>query len=251
VPDLAELPDPQFDGLVNFRDVGGLPLSSGGEVRRGWLFRSESLQEISESDADRIQSEHGIRSVLDLRSSQETVAEGRGPLGLRAVTYVNAPLNPAPLGLEHDPDWPAGELTAHVYRAFLDEPEGELPRALGMMPVLLQTPTLVHCAAGKDRTGLVIAMTLEIAGVEREAVLADYVRSSQANDLVNEMLFRSPRYLAHSRKVSPEFYEVHLHAMRRFLEVVDEEYGGVRGWAVKRGVNEGYLDDIASALRDN
>jgi hypothetical protein len=39
--------------------------------------------------------------------------------------------------------------------------------------------------------------------------------------------------------------------MRRFLEVVDEEYGGVRGWAVKRGVNEGYLDDIASALRDN
>jgi protein-tyrosine phosphatase len=251
VSDLAESSDLKFDGLVNFRDVGGLPLSSGGRVRRGLLYRSESLQEISELDADRILDEHGVRAILDLRSSRETVDEGRGVLGRRALTYVNAPLNPAPVGLDQDPGWPAGELTAHVYRAFLDDPEGELPRALGMLPVLLQTPTLVHCAAGKDRTGLVIAMTLEIAGVEREAVLADYVRSSHANDLVNEMLFRSPRYLAHSRKVNPEFYEVHPHAMRRFLDVVDEEYGGVRGWAVERGVSQGYLDDIASALRED
>lgn len=241
----------RFDGLVNFRDVGGLPLSSGGRVKKGVLYRSESLQETSEADAAKILNEHGIRAILDLRSARETVDEGRGALGRLALTYVNAPLNPAPVGLEHDPQWPSGELTAHVYRAFLEDPEGELPRALGLLPVLLQTPTLVHCAAGKDRTGLVIAMTLEIVGVEREAVLADYVQSRHANDQVNEMLFRSPRYLAHSRKVNSEFYEVHPHAMRRFLEVVDETYGGVRNWAIERGISPGYLDDLSSALRDD
>ncbi len=249
--DLAGSAATQFDGLVNFRDVGGLPLSSGGRVKTGVLFRSESLQETSDADAQRILKEHGIRAILDLRSARETVDEGRGALGNLALTYVNAPLNPAPVGLEHDPGWPSGELTAHVYRAFLDDPEGELPRALGLLPVLLQTPTLVHCAAGKDRTGLVIAMTLEIVGVQREAVLADYVQSHRANDQVNEMLFRSPRYLAHSRKVNPEFYEVHPHAMRRFLEVVDETYGGVRSWAVERGISVAYLDEMSSALRDD
>lgn len=237
-------------GLVNLRDVGGLPLASGGVTVGGLLFRSESLQEASDADADLLLREYRIGTVVDLRSARETITEGRGPLAHASVTYVNVPLNPAPIDLAATEGLAPGALTARVYRGFVDDPEGSLPMIFRMLPEFLETPTLVHCAAGKDRTGLVIAMILEIAGVTREAVVGDYVASEANNHRVNEMLARSPRYRAHMGKVNPEFYEVHEHAIRTYLDSLDQDFGGVRGWALHRGVSRDHLDRIADALSD-
>ena len=205
-------------GLVNLRDVGGIPLTSGGSIRPGVLFRSESLQEATDEDARHLLDHHGVVNVVDLRSARETVTEGRGPLSQASVTYINIPLNPAPVELVTDATRPPGALTAQVYRAFADDPDGGLPRVFRLLPELLYSPTLVHCAAGKDRTGLVVAMILEVAGVSRSAVVADYLASAANNDRVNEMLSRSPRYKAHMGKVHPEFYEVHELAITNYLE---------------------------------
>lgn len=236
-------------GLVNFRDVGGLPLSKGGTTKRGVLFRSESLQEATDEDAQLLLGECAITSVVDLRSARETVTEGRGPLAGASVTYVNVPLNPAPVDLTTASDMRPGELTAQVYRAFADDAAGGLPRVFRLLPHLLETPTLVHCAAGKDRTGLVIAMSLEIAGVERDAVIADYLVSEKNNHRVNDMLSRSPRYRAHMTKVHPEFYEVHEFAITEYLRSLDRDFGGVRGWARSQGIAEEQLDRISGYLQ--
>lgn len=248
MPDLTDHAAPVLEGIVNLRDVGGLPLEAGGHVRRGVLFRSESLQEASAGDAEALVSGLGIGSVLDLRSAAESIREGRGPLEGAALTYVNIPLNPAALDLVRDPERPSGYLTAQVYRGFAQDPYGSLPRVFALMPELLEQPTLVHCAAGKDRTGLVVAMTLEIAGVSRDAVVEDYLRSAVANDRVNEMLSRSPRYRAHMQKADPEFYEVHEHAIRGYLEWLDSEFGGAAAWAQQRGVSARHLDRITELL---
>lgn len=237
-------------GLVNLRDVGGLPLVSGGFTNRGLLFRSESLQEASDADADLLIQQHRIGSVIDLRSASETISEGRGPLAQSSVVYVNVPLNPAPIDLVSAEGLPAGALTARVYRGFVDDPNGALPMIFRILPDLLRTPTLVHCAAGKDRTGLVIAMILEIVGVTRDAVVTDYLASEVNNHRVNEMLARSPRYRAHMSTVNPEFYEVHEHAIRTYLDSLDQDYGGVRGWAEHRGISLDQLDRIAGILSD-
>jgi protein-tyrosine phosphatase len=236
-------------GLVNLRDLGGLPLLDGGVTRAGVLFRSESLQEATEDDRGILLDQHRITSVVDLRSARETITEGRGPFGTASVTYVNVPLNPAPVDLSLAEGLPPGALTAQVYRAFADDLSGGLPRVFRLLPTLLEDATLVHCAAGKDRTGLVIAMTLEIAGVRREAVIDDYLESAENNHRVNEMLSRSPRYQAHMDKVHPEFYEVHELAITRYLESLDRDYGGVRGWAAARGITDDQLDRISRAMR--
>ncbi|MFY9330917.1 MAG: tyrosine-protein phosphatase [Candidatus Nanopelagicales bacterium] len=251
MPDLTTINTnpPNAQGLVNLRDVGGLPLRDGGFTRRGVLFRSESLQEATSHDVERLTEQYQIASIMDLRSARESITEGRGPVDAKAITYLNIPLDPAPLDLEFDPDWPSGQLTSYVYQSFANVPSGGLGRVFAFLPQLLDGPTLVHCAAGKDRTGLVIAITLEIAGVTREAVMADYLASGQNNDRVNDMLRRSPRYLAHMGKVNNEFYEVHEHAMSSFLDWLDRTHGGARNWAMSRGVEDSQLDRLAAALR--
>lgn len=248
MPDLTDQSLPHLEGIVNLRDVGGLPLHGGGQVRPGVLFRSESLQGASEEDAQTLISLLGIGSILDLRSAAESIREGRGPLDASAATYVNVPLNPAALDLTRDPLRPSGHLTSQVYRGFARDPGGSLPRVFALLPELLHEPTLVHCAAGKDRTGLVVAMILEIAGVPRDAVVEDYLRSALANDRVNEMLALSPHYRAHMQKADPEFYEVHEFAIRDYLEWLDSEYGGAASWALERGLTTRHLDRITELL---
>ncbi len=236
-------------GLVNLRDLGGLPLTGGGRTRAGVLFRSESLQEATDADSELLLREFRLGAVLDLRSARETVSEGRGPLASASVSYLNIPLNPAPVDLATSSDMRPGELTAQVYRAFADDPEGGLPKVFRLLPELMAAPTLIHCAAGKDRTGLVVAMTLEIAGVTRDAVIADYLVSQVNNHRVNEMLSRSPRYRAHMTKVHPEFYEVHEFAITEYLQSLDRDFGGVRGWAQSAGIGDEYMDRISDHLR--
>lgn len=237
-------------GLVNLRDLGGLPLQGGGSTKPGVLYRSESLQEATQRDAELLLQEYRLATVVDLRSARETVTEGRGPFAGAPITYVNVPLNPAPVDLTAASGMQPGELTAQVYRAFADDPQGGLRRVISLMPELLTAPTLVHCAAGKDRTGLVVAMSLEIAGVQRDAVIADYLVSEVNNHRVNEMLSRSPRYSVHMTKVHPEFYEVHEFAITQYLESLDRDYGGVRGWARAVGISDERLDLIGAHLRD-
>ena len=251
MPDLTAIStnSPVSQGLVNLRDVGGLPLRDGGATRQGILLRSESLQEATAGDIELLTEHYQIAAIVDLRSARETTTEGRGPIDKKAITYLNIPLDPAPLDLDFDPDWPSGQLTSYVYQSFASVTSGGLGRVFEFLPQLLDGPTLVHCAAGKDRTGLVIAIALEIAGVTREAVIADYLVSEQNNDQVNEMLRRSPRYLAHMGKVNNEFYEVHEHAMGSFLGWLDRTHGGARNWAMSRGVESSQLDRLAAALR--
>jgi protein tyrosine/serine phosphatase len=242
--------DPALRGLVNLRDVGGLPTVDGSVTRPGRLFRSEALVELEREDARWLIHEAGLGAVVDLRSASETISEGRGVLTEFPLLYVNVPIDPASVTLVREPEAQGGDLTASVYIGLLEHPHGMLAHAVKVLGTLLDQPTLVHCAAGKDRTGIVIALALSIAGVEREAIVADYLRSEANNELVNEMLRRSSRYSVHMTKVDAEFYEVHERAIRRFLDHVDSTYGGVRGWALAQGIPGGTLDRIADMLRD-
>ena len=241
--------DPALRGLVNLRDVGGLPTADGAVTLPGRLFRSEALVELDREDARWLIREARLGAVVDLRSASETISEGRGVLTEFPLIYVNVPIDPASITLVREPDAQDGDLTASVYIGLLDQPGGMLAHAVKVLGTVLEQPTLVHCAAGKDRTGIVIALALSIAGVEREAIVADYLRSEVNNERVNEMLRRSPRYSVHMTKVDAEFYEVHERAIRRFLDHLDSVHGGVREWARTRGIPEATLDRIADHLR--
>lgn len=237
---------PALAGALNFRDLGGLPTIDGRVTRRSLLFRSDTLQALTEADVRYLIRHLGVVLVMDLRDADEAVEQGRGLLGTSPVCYVNFPLAAAPA----DRGTPAGAggATLDFYRSHLESPSSVLPLALQVLAVSLTRPAVVHCAAGKDRTGLVTALALSVAGVTDEAIVADYMATAQNMARLNERFQGWPRYAEHMASAHPELYQVQEHTIRAFLGELAARHGGARGWARRRGVPDFLLDLLAARL---
>ena len=168
---------------LNFRDIGGLPTAGGGQVRSGILFRSEGPASFFEDHHAEL-SDLGFRSVADLRSTIERDAAPHGWCGpdchmldLDMNTDLRAQGEDMWLSLGREPTAArAVEVMTHNYGLM---PQAFLPHLSRMVDALLaqDTPMLVHCTAGKDRTGVVVALFLELLTVPRPVIMEDYRKS--------------------------------------------------------------------------
>ena len=159
-------------GALNFRDLGGLPAGPGRRTRSGVLFRSDTLQALTDDDVALLVERLGLEAVFDLRVGAEAVEQGRGPLVGHAVTYLNAPLREAAPN-----DEPAERQALLFSLMHLEAPTSVLGSVVRSAAAFAGRPMVVHCAAGKDRTGLVVTLLLALAGVDRQAIVADYLAS--------------------------------------------------------------------------
>ncbi|WP_282695906.1 tyrosine-protein phosphatase [Streptomyces sp. CC208A] len=181
--------EPELTEVRNFRDVGGLPTTDGRAVRPGTLFRSGHLAAATESDAAFL-SGLGLHTVFDFRNAADAKVEGPD-VELPGVRNVNIPLSDPADGKEfwrmvHEGDLGtlrdllgegrAAARMASSYRRMVVERTAEHSRVLHSLAED-SVPALMHCAAGKDRAGLSIAVTLLALDVERGAIEADYVKS--------------------------------------------------------------------------
>ncbi len=216
--------------LANFRDVGGLPADGGRQIRPGRLFRSDSLQELGDHEVTNIVDRLGIRYIIDLRTAEESVQQGRGPLGGYPIGYLNVPL------VDVDaPSGPPGQVVLTQYVQHLDH-DPNLPLAVEMVAHAVRLPTVVHCAAGKDRTGVVLALVESLLGVPEEHVVADYMETAANMALILERLRRWPRYADNMARLPAEIYRCEEHVIRGLLAAITSRYGGAEGWAARRGV---------------
>jgi protein-tyrosine phosphatase len=142
----------------------------------------------------------------------------------------------------------AGGATLDFYLGHLDPGSPVLPLALQILAVVLTRPAVVHCAAGKDRAGLVVALVLSIVGVRDEAIVADYMVTAQNMPRINERFQSWPRYREHMAAADPELYRVQEHAIQAFLRELDQRHGGARAWATRRGVPASLLDMLTDRL---
>ena len=254
-------------GVVNARDVGGLPTADGGTVQYGRLYRSDNLQQLTRGDVEALIGPLGLRSVVDLRTSEELQLEGPGPLtevdGVRihhlslfpergqrtdaADVPANEPL-PDPVLPWHEENSPRGpRAPGSTYRTYLFERPDSVLAALRVIAEP-DGATLVHCAAGKDRTGVVVALALSEVGVDRDAVVTDYVATSERIRDVLRRLAATPTY---ARDVdADDFDNLDRHVprattMHTLLAQIDEQDGGVRHWLRGRG----WTERDAAALR--
>lgn len=173
----------RLEGALNFRDLGGLPTEDGRRVKHRHLFRSDSLARLTEADLAIVR-ELEIRLLVDLRSEGERVRDpNRWPSGHQAE-FLN--LSSSDRGgdfrriLTEDPS-PAGARRAMManYRAKPREFASLLPTLFGRLVDPDRLPVIIHCHAGKDRTGFVVAMLLAALGVRREAIRDDYALTAQ------------------------------------------------------------------------
>ncbi|MFF5026361.1 tyrosine-protein phosphatase [Streptomyces collinus] len=182
--------EPELAAVRNFRDVGGLPTVDGRRVRHGVLFRSGHLAHATAEDAAFLGS-LGLHTIFDFRNAADQKLEGPD-VELPGVRNVNLPLSDPADGAEFWKMVRGGDLDqlrsiladgkgaarmVASYRAIVTQRTAEHSRVLQALAED-SVPALMHCAAGKDRAGISIAVTLLAVGVEREAVIADYLESN-------------------------------------------------------------------------
>lgn len=228
--------------LANFRDVGGLPAADDRHIRYGRLFRSDSLQELGNDDITNFIDRLGVRYIIDLRTAEESVQQGRGPLGSYPIGYLNVPL------VDVDaPSGPPGQVVLTQYLQHIDH-DPNLPLAIEMVAHTVRLPTVVHCAAGKDRTGVVLALVELLLGVPEEHVVADYMRTAANIELVLARLRRWPRYADNMARLPAETYRCEEHVIRGLLNELSRRHGGAEGWALQRGIGPEVVQQLKDRL---
>ena len=210
-----------LEGAVNVRDLGGLPTADGGSTIPNRLLRSENLQELSPADIAKLVEDIGVTTVVDLRTTGEREIEGPTPLdAVPGVRHVHHPvlleLGSAARGsvaeallvtkMEDDRARYPDDITCGHYLGYLEERPEEVTGALRSIATA-EGAAIVHCAAGKDRTGVVVALALTAADVRPEAIVADYMATADRIDAIIERLSRSKTY---AEDVNSKFVHAHL-----------------------------------------
>ena len=179
-----------FDGIDNFRDFGDYPTAAGARVRHGRLFRSAHHARVSEADLARLAG-YDIGTVVDLRRPIERRRQpSQRPVGFNGAVIAS---NVDAAGeAPHITFLKSADLTPDSGRAFMTETYRQMPFAPSHLEVFgayfralaeCARPVLIHCAAGKDRTGLLAALTHHLLGVGRDDLIADYLLTNVAVDL--------------------------------------------------------------------
>ena len=234
-------------GASNFRDLGGYPITNGGFTSWGRLFRSDTLHELTEGDVAFLH-EMGLKSIIDLRTATEVDRSGRGLLGAGATDYLHLSVIDEDGGEARGVPAPLDESLANRYLWYLEVGRDALSRALSVIGDASKHPLVFHCAAGKDRTGVLAALILDIAGVERQAIVDDYVLTAGSMEAILERLARNRAEGGIDYTIPASALTVEAATMEGFLDGVDQRYGGARQWALAAGVAYDTVEVLSTLL---
>lgn len=243
-----------WDGCLNVRELGGLPTQDGGETRFGAVVRADSVRQLSD-DGWQALVDHGVRTVIDLRGDHELAED---PPGKVPVDVVHVPFMEADeaeweeIGEELDaavaaaPDVPTA--TRDVYLIFLERFRSNAAAAVRAVAGAAEGGIVIHCAGGKDRTGLLAAFLLHLAGVADTEIAADYALSEER---------LRPR---HEKWFAAAETEEELERLRRIVQTpaasmvgvfgeLERRYGGVEAYLRGAGVTDEELERVRARLR--
>jgi protein-tyrosine phosphatase len=240
-----------WDGLLNARDLGGHPTADGKETRWGSIVRADSVRLLS-NKGWKAAVDYGIRTVVDLRSDEELAADPPAELPVDAVHVsffderpdVFAEVEAASIrAADH------AEATREVYLIFLEHFRANVAAAIRAVGQAPDGGVVVHCHGGKDRTGLVTAFLLRLAGVDISEIAADYALSEQRLRTRHEQWFAGAADEAelarlHRIAATPES------SMVEVLEELERRYGSIEGYLRAGGATDEDLERARARLRD-
>jgi protein-tyrosine phosphatase len=234
-------------GASNFRDLGGFLTIDGGSTRWGRLFRSDTLHELTPSDISELRN-MGLRTIIDLRTRTEVELTGRGLLGAEPAAYFHLSVIDEDGGESRGIPAPSDGDISNRYLWYLEIGRDALTKALMLIADVANYPMVFHCAAGKDRTGVLAALVLEIVGVERASIVEDYVLTGSRMELILTRLLRNAGDGKGIDDLPATARLVQASTMVSFLEGLDQRYGGARQWALSAGVSQDSLDAMSAAI---
>lgn len=242
-----------WDGCVNVRDLGGLPTEDGGETRPGQVIRADNVGALTDAGW-RTVARYGITRIVDLRWPEEAAED---PPRDVAIEVVRISVLGEKVGDKGDY---LRELDAHLdevddvadhyawsYVEFLERNRDRFGQALAAIADA-DGPVVIHCMGGKDRTGLVAALVLRLAGVPLEEIGRDYALSGpNLAAFLQGWLAEAPTEFDRRRR--EKLSQTPADAMRRVMATIEQRYGNVAGYMAAAGVSAVQVERIRTRLR--
>ena len=231
-----------IEGCVNFRDLGGYRNHQGQTVKWRRLFRSDALQDMTPADAAFAVNELNIGLVVDLRNSDEAERDGKGPLPGMGVEYRHFPL----LEERGFPPFTGGDVVERLSVTYQWLIHNSGPRVAQAVNAIgeAQNGIVFHCSAGKDRTGLLAALILEVLGVDAKTIAADYILTNEA---VEGILRRIKAMQPHASPTTQSLAAQPV-AFQGFQDTLHQEYGGAESYLRRHGVSGETLERLRRNL---
>ena len=237
-------------GSYNIRDTGGYPTSDGRHMRWRRFIRADTLHRLPpESQAALIA--YGLRTVIDLRNAREIRHEPCVFVNSGHVSYHHKAMVGDVLAAEWEETPASGTVLEKIFQSYtsvIDRRQVEICKILSMLALPGTLPTVVHCHGGKDRTGIMTALVLGVAGVPVDIIVEDYILSARF------LLKRRADGRAPGVEAAYSTEEEYRHnccppeAMFSTLQHLSERYGGIESYLLDGGLDREHITNIRSAL---
>ena len=239
-----------LEGSYNTRDIGGYPIEGGGRTRWKRFLRSDGMHRLTPGDRAKLAA-YGVRAVVDLRTPRETEETPNVFAGSSEVTYHHCDIigdAPALITPEQVLTGLPVARIAHSYTTWLDHRQAQFAEVLGRQADPGFGPAVYHCAGGKDRTGIISALLLGLAGVDRETILDDYTMTSifhfRRSIMGGASALEKP--VSSARDYAEEYCP--RDGMARTLAHLDDRYGGIEAYVRAIGLTGGQIDGLRDML---
>lgn len=254
-------------GTTNTRDIGGYQTSDQGTLRWGQIIRSDKLSRLTAKDFQKLE-DIGLKTVIDLRTQKEhdqspTVWKGDNP-----PQFLHFPVG------DSSNDWFTAqrkmmkknrfteeqslEHMTEGYRMILEEGTASYKKLMEVVLDDSNWPVLIHCNAGKDRSGVGVALILETLGVDRETIMEEYLLTNEISRIEEKAVFLSKESKNSSRgnkfsKGTPAsawlpIVGVRAQMLEAFYDSVDEKYGSMDAYLTELGVDQEARLELAASL---
>jgi len=234
-----------LEGCFNFRDIGGYPTADGRQVRWRRLFRSDGLHALTEADVRHLREDVSLAQIVDLRSSAELRSEGRGPLAEAPIEFHHLPLFDGDAAAQREQPRDITLADRYVLLAeFAADRIGRVVATLADAP----GPAVFHCAAGKDRTGVISAILLGLLGVPDEVIVADYAATQESLEAIVDRLMSLEGYRAMLAALPPDTMHADPATMESLLARLRDRWGSAEDYVRAAGVDDGAIARLRTAL---
>ena len=233
-----------FEGCFNFRDIGGYLNKDGKRVKKGLYFRAGRQDRMTNKDLAKL-ADLNIATQIDLRKQEEVIDQGKGPLKTMGANYIN--ISVIPEGGSDKLNKLVGDtgISGKRYLGYLEfGPESWL-RLFKIFADERNLPLLLHCTAGKDRTGVSTAFLLSVLGVSRDIIEADYLLTNLDTERQADFIERTVGYPeGYDREKLISIAGVPKDAMKDFLDGVESKWGSAIEYLEKIGVTKDQMDMV-------
>jgi protein-tyrosine phosphatase len=233
-----------FEGCFNFRDIGGYQNQDGKKVKKGLYFRAGRQDRMTDDDLAQLL-DLNIATQIDLRKQEEVLDQGRGPLEAMGAKYIN--ISVIPEGGSDKLNKLVGDtgISGKRYLGYLEFGPTSWLRLFGILAHEKNLPVLLHCTAGKDRTGVSTAFLLSILGVSRNIIEADYLLTNLDTERQADFIERTVGYPeGYNREKMISIAGVPQNAMKDFLDGVESKWGSVAEYLEKIGITQAQMEKI-------